>query len=808
MLGTIVMTWVVGTLINSTISLIKKKKYSELYCGIFGFCGDPKKMDVGMTRAAVAKFKILGLYNEERGKHSCGVYMNGEVLKGVDKDKLFEDFIKNNELPDPMQTGNFVLIGHTRQATGSDHTYENAHPHVIDEDFVLVHNGIIKNIWLLCNRHKVDHSDIHVDSLGLAHLINKEGFSVLNEYEGFAALIMSRGSEPNSMYIYRGVSKRTITGIEDEERPLFYMKADEGIYVSSKENGLLAISDGETDKISQVEGNVVHKITNGYMTKSKYQVNRESVNIGVSTNTHGGSAQQNYPKTRTNGVPITGTIDINALLNSFTRKMIPTIWFESFPKMVDKEEFQGEIVFFNEGRYWIAENTEAGQSIALAHGQVLINKKGKVLDTVANLGSIRECYMYHFFEGILMKNQKTYERCVMDSSVKDVFSNFCQAISRYAEFPVCNSRSDTNQRCRNIPDYFVYRWYKDGEIVKNMSFTPKWSNRNYVIKDGMLISISTQHGHQPEECVREDDLKRAREAHLFKVDQATLPFDRSTPVSVVNECIIRNMEQKYLGKIVVNEKKQGWDVNNYYRTWDCIEDIYYSLSDVELNAVRYYIVDVMMNEMTVVPRNIYDSRVTTQMNIFFQVCVDKYISIRDSWDEVGYKDIMDYVEIAMINRGGNVFDEDVEDFSISSNCCYVPEKLPIEDKITEMIEKKYQKDADSKLDEEPPFIDTIVNTEQANVPVERGELPEDQLSDDEKIERYGVEDAIDNLAGCRGQADELSTKVDSDYAQEIAALIYKTVDPALNRIVELSEQFAQKAVAEYAKKIIRAKASI
>ena len=57
-------------------------------CGIFGVSlksGANKK-------SAIAKFKILGLYNISRGRDASGIFINGEIIKNT---KEFDDFIED-----------------------------------------------------------------------------------------------------------------------------------------------------------------------------------------------------------------------------------------------------------------------------------------------------------------------------------------------------------------------------------------------------------------------------------------------------------------------------------------------------------------------------------------------------------------------------------------------------------------------------------------------------------------------------------------------------------------------------------------
>ena len=48
-------------------------------CGIYGFSLKHR----GNRALALANFKILGLYNIERGKDSCGVCIDGKIKKSI-----------------------------------------------------------------------------------------------------------------------------------------------------------------------------------------------------------------------------------------------------------------------------------------------------------------------------------------------------------------------------------------------------------------------------------------------------------------------------------------------------------------------------------------------------------------------------------------------------------------------------------------------------------------------------------------------------------------------------------------------------
>lgn len=825
-----------------------------MYCGLIGFNGDPKLLaDKNVSKTVLAKLKILGLYNIERGKHSCGLFVDNTLHKGVDNEKLFSDFIVNTEfgLPSP---GHNTIIGHTRAATHGIHSFNNAHPFLINDEFVLAHNGVVRNIWELCNRYKIDHSKITVDSLALAHLINQEGFKVLNEYKGFAALLMWKLSDPKSIYVFRGESPTTKDGKFERERPMYYMQSEEGVYFSSLEKSLLAISDSEGDRIKELEANIVHKFTNGKMTKVKFPVDRSTINIGTTIATHGGNPAVNYPKTGSTHVTsttpttqhtgngITNRSDSNKatqdtttnscvgrsyvsepqqnviaanMLEMEVNQSVPITFHETLPSRAFKyKHAKCDNVFYHMGRHWATDD----DVIQIAHGKFYLDKKGRI-----GAGKTRSNHNYFFYEGVLMSNEGAYQQACTDEQLKDKRYNFAANVSKYAEFPVCNSRSDIAQRCSDCSDYVKYRWYFKTNMVMNTGFTPRFSDRNYTIRNGLLSAISVQKNIDSE-CINKGSYMAEKGAKLalakgrFNLNQmnslekpdivkapgvvVTMPPAKLTHPALEN---VTNFHQPNIPFPKTEEEEMEkrppeMDITNFYRTFETLEQINNTLDYTEKAAIKYYVCDIMRHEMQYEPTSIFDNAVEIQTNMFLTMIVDRETTLMELWDDNNYPDVYDYLKLATENTSGmldsfgknenkDVDEVEAELVDPADTCEFVPKPI-----ITAETE------ANPKDDEEPPVLDAYVQEmeaamNEAGVP---GSLQDQRdavsaaLEDYEKEEEisYAIEDIIDNVSDARDCADELVVH-DTDLSNDVANLVYKTFDPFFTQLKDVLKKHGE-----------------
>lgn len=112
-----IIAWVL--LINIIKTIIFKTDYSIIACGLAAF--SPAKNLTEEQKAKVwANMKLLGIFNQSRGVHSCGLVINGQKYAGWDdvsgrKDTaLFMNLLADN--PDLKYESGVIMI-HTRQAT-------------------------------------------------------------------------------------------------------------------------------------------------------------------------------------------------------------------------------------------------------------------------------------------------------------------------------------------------------------------------------------------------------------------------------------------------------------------------------------------------------------------------------------------------------------------------------------------------------------------------------------------------------------------------------------------------------------------
>ena len=463
-------------LFHSIFMYVFRLRSTSLNCGLFGGSFNRPLDDL-----IIERLKILGFFNMSRGKDSCGYYNGHSITKGVDKHKEFYDLIIAKGIP-KNENGNNIFIGHTRQSTYGSNTAENAHPFNINNQLVLAHNGTISNIWDLCRDHNVPHKDIFVDSKALGEILNKDGYKVLEEYKGGAALIIHRVKEPGTLYVYHGGSFNYNTDNFIEERPLFWLQKEEGVYLSSLKGALDYIRTEGDEEVCEVPHNEIWRINKGVKCKkASFTIDR----------TIGDTPKYVY----TPYVPATTVKKDNEYP---TRTLFPIInpkFYISTPKdeneglkIEDEAEptYDFNCIFFSRGRY---RKSYIG---TVSDATIIDAKTSKIVNSFSDGMNPKRFY---FYRGVYIKDQRSWETIskALDNKTDVLYKalsldpnvNFAKEISKFSKYPVTNCVGESI----GLPEDVRQTWYARGKPVVVEAITPLFSKRDYHFKSGRLIRI-------------------------------------------------------------------------------------------------------------------------------------------------------------------------------------------------------------------------------------------------------------------------------------------------------------------------------
>lgn len=206
-------------------------------CGIYGY--------VGKNDAYQEVLKGLSRL-QYRGYDSSGIaYFN-------DGFKINKAIGTLDNLPQSVNCTPNIAFGHTRWATNGEVNIDNTHPHIsYNKEFVLVHNGIIKNADII--KEDLIKKGIsfysHTDTEVIVNLLACLSGKIENRLEKLYKLLdgsfsLIIGYKSGDIYIMKKFS------------PLNILKADDGIYISSdvsslKDGFLYSLNDNDLIMITK-----------------------------------------------------------------------------------------------------------------------------------------------------------------------------------------------------------------------------------------------------------------------------------------------------------------------------------------------------------------------------------------------------------------------------------------------------------------------------------------------------------------------------------------------------------------------------
>lgn len=245
-------------------------------CGIAGY--------VGNNAPNIEYLTYITSRNTTRGTDACGLFVDGNIHYGLNKESDFDDYISNNVFPNPSE--NFTILTHTRKAsTGMSKSEWTAHPHGIYVDdssdsnnftykLVGVHNGTLTGWRELAKQYDLDVTYYNTDSRVLFKIIADHGpEEILLKYKGNATIMYTDPREPNSLWIFKG--KHETYG--ESERPLYYWydEKSDGYYFGSMKLPLCAIAKDDRDSVAFFPTNTLTKFV-GSEVVEEIEIDRET----------------------------------------------------------------------------------------------------------------------------------------------------------------------------------------------------------------------------------------------------------------------------------------------------------------------------------------------------------------------------------------------------------------------------------------------------------------------------------------------------------------------------------------------------
>lgn len=383
-------------------------------CGIFGY--------LGKETPDLNKFKILGIYNQERGTESAGIMFNKNLKKTSNfKNSVFKNFI-NSEMPrnyEPCDR-NF-LMGHVRKASSGGINVKTAQPftYVLKNklQYVFCHNGTLKN-WQIKAKKDFSKTDFVSDSQMLGNYLADKRYSILENYEGNAAFA-GYDYKTEELILFRGSHKLGNNFVD--ERPMFILKTKNGIWYSSMESSLEAIAE-KGEKPEEIDSNTVYEIDKNQNIKTT-KINRTYVEPFQTAKPYKSSGfNDNYHNNKQHG---------NAFNNKPSKGSGESYFFNDMLLKGQPNIFKGHMYYYR-GRYY---------------------RNGKLMQGFYNVDSSGAIYPKApprlFYNGFMLKNSynlnfKEFKEKI-DGELSKISSGNIKAlnISDYVEGPVKLLKEDT-----------------------------------------------------------------------------------------------------------------------------------------------------------------------------------------------------------------------------------------------------------------------------------------------------------------------------------------------------------------------------
>lgn len=369
-------------------------------CGLFGYIAQDK------NQLDMETFLHLGCENDSRGGDSVGIFIDKFTEYGVDKTKLFSNFFADSKLLEHTRSVH-IAVGHTRKASVGVVGVQTAQPVVIrntttkEVEFVLLHNGTITNYLDL--KKKLNNVPEHfTDSQIMAYRLYYHGTKVFKEYEG-AGMFITIDYRQNSKYptvnFFKGGSKENSwSKIVEEERPLFLLHTNNGIWFSSIARPLILKAHGTKFQVEKLPVNTVYSYVKAQLVNEEVIDRSEMIQKKP---VYAAGYNRTYYNDDDYGVSASAQ-NQNINKSVYTSKKESIIKYtDAFPIMSVCQNVNADKVEFIRGLYTFKNGTFTGMKRLSDYGFIPNNP----------LISIH--FEYYFFLGVLV-----YGRNVLDALIK------------------------------------------------------------------------------------------------------------------------------------------------------------------------------------------------------------------------------------------------------------------------------------------------------------------------------------------------------------------------------------------------------
>lgn len=238
-------------------------------CGLCGWQWKSNSIPSLEKRNIVAV--VLGIHNESRGTDSYGWHntATGEIVKGLGR------ITPHARLMAPHTS----ILAHTRHATGSKVTVENAHPFSIGR-ITGAHNGVVNNHWAINKERKeAKLPEYDVDSMHIFDALSQD--MGIDHLEGWGAIEWADKDDPTKIFLCK----------ISQSGSLEIAQTPHGVVWSSQQNHLedALTAAGIKYKVLKVDELKIHYVQGGivYATDDKLKIGSTIVRSNYDSGTYG-----------------------------------------------------------------------------------------------------------------------------------------------------------------------------------------------------------------------------------------------------------------------------------------------------------------------------------------------------------------------------------------------------------------------------------------------------------------------------------------------------------------------------------------